>query len=222
MEFEIELTNDFVHVEFCQPTKILSSAILNGGIQLADHFLNTKVDANFLGEKSGFEEPHVSLQNLTNSQKWKGKCVGMMTAALMSSYRKIRIEEQGVWIEVLVTSGVSNARRAGDKADYQFMNETCEKVGTINILMLTNASLTEASMVECVMMIAEAKSACLADLKVTSPVSGLMATGTGTDSTAVACGTGPQVQYCGKHVLFGELLAKATHQAISESLSTER
>ena len=222
MKFDVEVNEQFLHVSFHSPVRMLSSAILNGGIQIADHFLNTKVDANFRGEKTDFEAPDLTLKRIVDSEKWNGKCVGMMTAALMQSFRRVKLEEQGVWIEVLITSGVSNARRAGDKADYLFMNEECAKIGTINILMLTNANLSDASLVECVMMIAEAKAACLQDLNVFSPVSNAIATGTGTDSTAVACGNGPDVQYCGKHVLFGELLAKATHQALFESLSLDK
>ncbi|MFA9371978.1 MAG: adenosylcobinamide amidohydrolase [Labilibaculum antarcticum] len=222
MKFSVELTDQFLHVEFEKSVRMMSSAILNGGCQNAKHFLNTKVDANFNGVRTDFESPEITLQGIADSMKWKGNCVGMMTAALMKSYRNVRIEKQGVWIDVLVTSGVSNARRAGDEADYQFMNEDCQKVGTINILVLTNAQLSDASLVECVMMVAEAKAACLQDLKVHSPVSGLVATGTGTDSTAIACGAGLLVQYCGKHVLFGEMLAKATYQAIHESLSVDK
>jgi adenosylcobinamide hydrolase len=222
MNFLVELTDQYLHVEFKESVRMISSAILNGGCQNADHFLNTKVDANFNGERTDFESPEITLQGIVDSENWKGNCVGMMTAALMSSFRSIRMERQGVWIEVFVTSGVSNARRAGDVADYQFLNEDCQKLGTINILVLTNAQLSEACMVECVMMVAEAKAACLQDLKVLSPVSGLVATGTGTDSTAIACGKGSLVQYCGKHVLFGEMLAKATYQAIHESLSEHK
>ncbi|PKQ65109.1 hypothetical protein BZG02_04570 [Labilibaculum filiforme] len=222
MELSVELTDQYCHIAFNHPVRMISSAILNGGCQYANHFLNVKVDANFNGEKSDFELPNITLQKLVDFQKWKGNCVGMMTAALMSSFRSVRMEKQGVWIEVFVTSGVSNARRAGDKADYRLMNEDCQKIGTINILLATNATLTDASMVECIMMVAEAKAACLQDLKVKSPQSGLVATGTGTDSTAIACGNGPAVDYCGKHVLFGEMLAKASYQALQESLSESK
>jgi iron complex transport system ATP-binding protein len=222
MKFVVELTDQFLHVQFETSVRMLSSAILNGGIQQADHFLNTKVDANFRGEKTVFEAPDLTLRRIADSEGWKGNCVGMMTAALMSSFRRVRMEEQGIWIEVFVTSGVSNARRAGDLADYQFMNEDCRKVGTINILVATNALLSDASMVECIMMVAEAKAACLQDLQVKSPVSGLLATGTGTDSTAIACGTASRVEYCGKHVLFGEMLAKASYQAVYKSICSNK
>nr|WP_320117114.1 adenosylcobinamide amidohydrolase [uncultured Marinifilum sp.] len=218
MEFKLGLTDDYFHVEFAEPVKMLSSAILNGGFQYASHFLNAKVDANFNGERTDFESPEISLDKLAKKNNWTGNCVGMMTAAYMKSFRSVKIERQGVWIEALVTAGVSNARRAGDLADYQFINEECEKLGTINILILTNAELTEAAMVESLMILAEAKAACMQDLNIKSRASNTIATGTGTDSAAIACGKGAKVKYCGKHVLFGEILAKAVIQAISQSL----
>jgi len=218
MNYKFDINDQFFHLEFDESVPMMSSSVLNGGFCQASHFFNTKVDANFLGEKTEFEKPAVSLLNIVNRNAWKGVTVGMMTAALMTSFRRVKIEEQGIWIEVFLTSGVSNARRAGDKADYQFMNEACEKVGTINMILLTNASLSPNSMIECIMMATEAKSACLQDLNIKSPVSGEIATGTGTDSCAVGSGTGPEVEYCGKHVLFGELLAKAVYQALKDSL----
>jgi adenosylcobinamide amidohydrolase len=222
MEYNIEHNNQFLHVEFEKPTKMLSSAILNGGFQMANHFLNTKVDANLNGEQTGFEKPERTLAGIAETNGWSGVCIGMMTAAIMKTFRRVRIEEQGVWIDALVTAGVSNARRAGDLADYKFMNDECEKIGTINILVVTNANLSDTAMVECVMMIAEAKSACMQDLNIKSRVSGNIATGTGTDSTAIACGNGSEVIYCGKHVLFGELLAKAVINGITQSLQADK
>lgn len=219
MNYKFDINDQFFHLEFSEPVNLLSSSVLNGGFCKASHFFNTKVDANFLGEKTEFEKPSVTLSTIAEANNWKGDAVGMMTAALMTSFRRVKLEKQGVWIEVFITSGVSNARRAGDKADYQFMNEACEKIGTINMIVLTNAKLSENSMIECIMMATEAKSACLQDLKVKSPVSDEIATGTGTDSCAVASGIGPEVEYCGKHVLFGELLAKAVYRALKDSLS---
>lgn len=218
MNFKFDINDQFFHLEFAEPVNLMSSSVLNGGFCKASHFFNTKVDANFLGERTEFEKPAVTLANIAEANKWRGEAVGMMTAALMASFRRIKLEEQGVWIEVFLTSGISNARRAGDKADYRLMNDDCEKVGTINMIILTNARLSQNSMIECIMMATEAKSACLQDLNVKSPVSGKIATGTGTDSCAIASGSGPKVEYCGKHVLFGELLAKTVYQALKNSL----
>jgi adenosylcobinamide amidohydrolase len=180
------------------------------------------VDANFNGERSEFEKPEKTLANIAQLNAWKGTTVGMMTAAIMKSFRSVRVEQQGVWIEAHATAGVSNARRAGDPADYKYMYDDCEKIGTINILILTNASLSDAAMVECIMMVAEAKAVCMQDLKVKSKLTDKIATGTGTDSTAIACGNESEIVYCGKHVLFGELLAKAVIKAVSQSLQDDK
>ena len=220
MKYKLDVNDEYFHVHFYQPVRILSSAILNGGFQVANHFFNAKVEANLNGERTDFEKPDASLNMIANRNNWEGTSVGMMTAAYMKTFRKHRLESQGIWIEAMVTAGVSNARRAGDTADYQYMNEECKKTGTINILVITNANLTDAAMVESVMMVAEAKAVCMQNLQVKSQVSNLTATGTGTDSTAIASGFGPEISYCGKHVLFGELLAKVVIDAVSESLKS--
>ena len=91
--------------------------------------------------------------------------------------------------------------------------------GTINILALTSARLPPAAMVETVQMITEAKAAALQDLDIRSAGTGRQATGTGTDAVAVAAGPGPRsVDFCGKHTLFGEMLASAVIEALTSSL----
>ena len=74
-------------------------------------------------------------------------------------------------------------------------------------------------MIEAVITATEAKTAALQNLGIKSPASGTPATGTGTDAIAVACGHGSiKVQYCGKHVIFGEILAKLVIEALTSSL----
>ncbi len=122
-------------------------------------------------------------------------------------------------ISVLVTDGISNARRAGDPAEYRVFDEVGIKPGTLNLIILTHAVLTQTAQVEAVMVATEAKTAVLQDIGATSPVTGKMATGTGTDAIAVVSGSAPpEIRYCGKHTLFGEMLASATMDALSSSL----
>lgn len=219
MLYTLNHTNNFVHLGFYQPVKMLSSAILNGGMQIANHFVNLRVDANFKGERTDFESPQTTLSNLAKSNHWQGTCVGMMTAANMESFAQCELQAEGIWIKALITAGLSNARCAGDIADYKQITATPNKTGTINILVLTNANLPNNAMVECIAMITEAKVACLQQLGEKSKVSNHFATGTGTDATAIACGSSAEVAYCGKHTLFGELLAKTVIQALQKSLA---
>lgn len=47
----LERSLDYIHLEFKNPVQILSSAVLNGGLVSAKHFLNLKVQENFSGTK---------------------------------------------------------------------------------------------------------------------------------------------------------------------------
>ena len=79
--------------------------------------------------------------------------------------------------------------------------------------------MSPAAMVESVMLVTEAKTVAMRKLSVKSPVSGTIATGTGTDAIAVVNGFGSEtIRYCGKHVIFGEMLASVVIEAITESL----
>ena len=135
----------------------------------------------------------------------------------------LRIEQacvEGVDITVLVTTGINNARRAGDKADIQELLGITEEVGTINLILICSARLTDAAMLEAVMVATEGKAAALQDAAVLSPVSGRLATGTGTDAIAVVSGEGPQeIAFCGKHVLLGEWIGRLVIAAVTSSLA---
>ncbi len=211
----VEHTDEHVRVGFTRTCPVLSSAVMNGGAVEADHILNLKVPKR--GETA--ELPESTLQSYTSRNGWQGLCVGMMTAASMASLRIKSETVDGVEIAVLVTAGLSNPRRAGDRADHRSMETGPQDPGTINTIVLSSAPLTDAAMVEAIMLSTEAKVAALQECSVLSPVSNAPATGTGTDSCAVACNPdGQGVRYVGKHVLFGEILGKLVKQAVAESV----
>lgn len=212
----IEHTDSYVHLSFAQNHKVLSSAILNGGVTTAKHILNKRVPKQ--GEYA--ESPRASLLNYVKQQAWDGGCIGMMTAASMESLRVASESEQGIELSVLVTAGLSNARRIGDYAEYRNMLSSPQEVGTINLIVVTSAVMTDAALAEAAMIATEAKVAALYDAGVKSPISQKVATGTGTDTVAIACCVGQEnIQYCGKHVLFGEMLGRLAYQAVMSSIS---
>lgn len=213
----LEQTDEHIHLSFQQSQQVISSAVLNGGICHANHVVNMKVDGKTHNKIT--ESPADTLAKYCIKQNWQGNSVAMMTAAPMKSFRITQREEQGIKIVVMLTSGLNNARRAGDTAEYQTMQTTVQKVGTINIIALTTAQLTTAACIEAIQMITEAKTTVLQNLNILSPVSDQIATGTGTDATVFINGNGPgSVEYCGKHVLFGEILAKLVIESLYSSL----
>lgn len=221
--YSIESTPTHIHVRFDRSHLVLSSAVLNGGLVRAKHIVNLKVEKNFEGRKEQFTPPEVTLSDKCQKMGWEGVAVGMMTAASMDTFRQVCQVVREVEVIALVTAGVSNARRAGEEAEWREIGDAPIGSGTINIIVLTNARLTQAAMVEAVITVTEAKTAVLQDRSIKSPVTGKPATGTGTDAIAVVSGFGPvEVRYCGKHVIFGEMLAKTVMQAIAASLEGER
>lgn len=218
----IENTGNHVVVHLSHNRPVLSSAPYHGGLVNADRLLIQKVTENFKGTKGPFEPPMVTLKKYCRQQGWPGMTVGMMTSAKMSSFRHVHRQSQGVVVAAVVTAGVSNARRAGDPADYRQFETEQTLSGTINSIILTNATLTPAAHVEAVMVATEAKTAILQELDIISPVSAKSATGTGTDAIAVVNGLdSPKITFCGKHTLFGEMLALVTMEALFASLSKQ-
>jgi adenosylcobinamide amidohydrolase len=214
-----EQTDNHIHVEFSSPHRVISSAVLNGGLIEASHILNLKVPKH----SEAPEAPITTLTKYCTNAGWDGTAVAMMTAASMGSFRLMQESVQGITVAILVTSGLSNPRRTGDRAEYRQMISQPEEAGTINIIAMTSAHLTDAAMVEALLMVTEAKTAALQDIGILSPVSHRIATGTGTDSVAVVSGHGPEsVAYCGKHVLFGEVLGRLTTEAVAASIEWYR
>ena len=218
--FELKQTPEHIWVVFNTERPVLSSAVFNGGACTASNILIMQVAENFNGTKQIVENPENTLAEYCRQLRIGGTTVGMMTSASMDSFRRVTRLSQGVQISVMVTAGISNARCAGDRADWRTFQTDADPTGTINIIILTNAMMSHAAMVESVMLAAEAKTVAMRKLGVKSTVSGAMATGTGTDAIAVVNGFGPEaIHYCGKHVLFGEMLASAVIEAITGSLS---
>ena len=218
----LERTADHIHLRLQEPRQVLSSAVLGGGWGQVSHLLNLKVAAD--PGNGGQLTPQQALQDYASQHGWQGPLVGMMTAAAMGSLRMVRVEQADLELAVLVTSGLANARRAGDRAEYRHLKAAVAEVGTINIVLLCSARLSPAAMVEASMMITEAKAAALQQRQILSPVSGQLATGTGTDAVAIINGIGALdnssagvIEYCGKHTLLGEYLARATIAALTDS-----
>jgi adenosylcobinamide amidohydrolase len=122
-------------------------------------------------------------------------------------------------VTALVTAGAkTNALRAGvDEGAYI---EGEEPKGTVILFLLTNAKFSDGAMARALITITEAKTAAFQDLDVPSSYTkNMQETGTGTDGIVIASGgTGPDVTYTGGHSKIGELIGKATHEAVMEAL----
>ena len=129
-----------------------------------------------------------------------------------------------LWVLTFVTAGVkSNAMRVGkDRASNAERNGQFKEVGTINIILLTNASLNAAALAASFITITEAKNIALQELDVRSSYNpGWQATGTGTDEIVVIPGRDIQCTYVGGHTKIGELMARTVTSATIDAIRKE-
>ncbi len=165
------------------------------------------------------------------------KSAGLGTAANMNNLCISSHSYRDITVVAAATGGCeSNAARAGDPASYYEYNGTHEKrtdlapgegrqdpekPGTINTIIVVNTPMEPGAMVRAVMTATEAKAAVLQEANAPSFQSQSLATGTGTDQIAIAApqsGAKP-LSSAGHHCVLGELIGKAVHDAIAETLS---
>lgn len=154
----VSCSENLVHVRFSQPHRALSCAVLNGGFCYASDFLELKVASHDPGVT---DDPAVSLQRLSEQLQCQGPAVGMMTAASLASLRVMSEEIAGEKLAVLVTTGLENARSAGDLAEHRALDDVPGERGTINLAVITSAQIADAALVEMVAIATEAKTAVL-------------------------------------------------------------
>jgi adenosylcobinamide hydrolase len=124
----------------------------------------------------------------------------------------------------LVTAGAKgNALRTGmDVASYvERAGNFVSTAGTINVILLTNAALTEGAMARTIITATEAKTAALQDPDVRSTYTPqIQATGTGTDNIIVVSGKGSSkpLRLTSGHTKIGELIGFSTKIAVAEAL----
>jgi adenosylcobinamide hydrolase len=124
----------------------------------------------------------------------------------------------------LATAGAKgNALRTGvDVAGYvERDGNFVSAAGTINVILLTNATLTDGAMARAIITVTEAKTAALQDLDVRSTCTPRnQATGTGTDNVIVVSGNGlgKPLRLTSGHTKIGELIGFSTKIAVGEAL----
>ncbi len=146
----------------------------------------------------------------------------MATAADMDNLAVVTRRHGPLTVTVLATAGArSNAIRTGVDAGAYIEGET--PAGTINLMVLSNIELSDAALARALITVTEGKTAALEDLRVPSTYTkSVQATGTGTDSIIVVSGTAaPRATYTGGHSRIGELIGKASYQAVVEALGKQ-
>jgi len=198
---------EVVHVQSAQLLTTLSSSFFGGGFRRVRHILNANVAQDYCSDS-----PAADLRAIAARCGVSDPFVGLLTAVPLRKARIVNSEAGGLRVGVLTTAGVGNATSAGVTLPY------VSKPGTINIIVLLDAKLSRAAMLNAIITVTEAKSAVLNAMDIRTP-GGVLATGTSTDTVTVATtGRGPTEPYAGPATVLGWLIAKTVRQAVQESL----
>ena len=190
----------------------VSSAVFNGGCKQAKAVLNVGVPEGY-NDRSLHLDP---LELITSSAAKLGLTkdyLAMLTAANIKNYSLVSKKTADFSVSVAATAGCSHGESSGEEMNVQ------EITGTINIIVFIDANPTESCMVASLVTATEAKSAVLRDFDVRSRYTGDSATGSITDSIAVASTCrGKIIRYSGPASKLGKAVGYCTRKAVTEAL----
>lgn len=139
--------------------------------------------------------------------------VGLMTSRsiVRHHFREARVERQAA--ACLATAGLSNAERVGRRQGLR------PKAGTINLLVQTGGSLSDAAMIEAISIAVEARTLAVLEAGFPTGPDGAAATGTGTDCVVIASPTGgEEALFAGLHTALGEAVGAAVLAAMRAAI----
>ncbi|NBE96699.1 adenosylcobinamide amidohydrolase [Nonomuraea sp. KC401] len=185
--------------EFGPGWRMISSAMLGGGIGTRAWVLNAQVVAGYARM-----DPAEHLRSLGPA----GGGVGMMTAASVDRYA--RAADGGV--EAVATVGLRVPTWAAAPEGTEDPELAPMRAGTVNIVTVLPVAMTDAALVNTVVTVTEAKTQALIE-------AGFPCTGTASDAVCVVvpahenCG-GPQEVFGGPRSEWGARVARAVHRAV--------
>jgi adenosylcobinamide hydrolase len=222
---ESEIRENKLILKSKTPLRILSSAVLNGGLRDANYIVSVQVreDAGSNIDDEVHREADDYLKEETKKLGFpQDQVVGIMTAANLKNVEVSSQEFEGTTITALATAGVHFATTTGDAIASTQRAFHLKKWGTINIIVLVDGNLTESCTVNAVATTTEAKTVALRELDVRSRFSGNLATGTVTDSIVIATTKkGKPIKYAGSGTLVGELIGKTVKEAVKKAIDNQ-
>ena len=203
-----EIREGNVVIQSSSPLRALTSSVLSRSYAKFMAIVNHQVPIGY-----DHLEPEKLFLRTINSLGLPKQTLGLMTAANVKNVSVVSRKYEKLTVCAVVTAGVTNPAAAGDNTPEELLYHT------INIILLIDGNLTQNCMVNTVMIATEAKSAALRDLDIRSHLSTELATGTTSDTIAVACTErGQRIMYAGTATKLGELIGKTVKEAVKTAI----
>ncbi|HEX5062616.1 MAG TPA: adenosylcobinamide amidohydrolase [Kofleriaceae bacterium] len=201
----VQLAPRLLVVRFAEPQRVVSWAMLGGGlgrtravawVEVRNDELRPPVDPCELA-RTRLEAAGIA------------DAVTLMTSRDLRPYVDLERTYRDVSCRCIATVGLGNALRAGDPPGPD------GRIGTINVLCCVSVGLTDEALLEALALASEARSLAVREAEVASPISGLPASGTGTDCIVIAApDTADPHRFAGKHTELGHVVGAAVHDAV--------
>ena len=209
---KIVIKDNIVAVVSDTPLTSISSGIYNGGYKKVNAILNVSVPNNY-NDKFLHDDPMNLVYDAQKKLQITTDYIAMLTAAKIQNLSIVTRQFGDTTITAIATAGWKHGESAGEDIENSHYAH-----GTINIIVILNASLTDSCLVSIFLTATEAKTAAMNDYDIRSRYSGDAATGTITDSLSVATtGVGEKIELGGPASTIGQLVGSAVRQAVKEA-----
>lgn len=190
-----------------EPLRVVSSAVLGGGLGVARSIVNVHVPKGF-----HCADTDAVLHAFAERRQLVPPVVGMLTGAATEKMEVATTAAARLTAVAIVTVGLSNATAAGRSPVAAW------RPSTINTILIVDADPEPAALVNLVITVTEAKALALADAGVKA-ADGTPASGTSTDAVTVAAtGRGPRRRFGGPVSELGWVAAGATRWAVGNGV----
>jgi len=229
-EYKLRWEAKYMIIEINQSARVLSTSHLNGGYRDDICYLFNFCEVfdspdDRCEMRAATNEGH--LISIAEELGLDPKVTtGLSTAAHMRHARPHSEYYRDFSVTAIATAGIDvNGSRVGDPAYWHEKDgvPVLEKPGTINILLLIDADLSEGAMARALVTCSEAKVAALQEVQAPSLYSNGLATGSGTDGTIVVCNSASPTRLtsAGHHSKLGEYIGRVVKETMKEALVAE-
>jgi adenosylcobinamide amidohydrolase len=203
---EVALDPPWLIARLATPLRLLSWAPRHPGFVTTDSVIWREV------RDADLTEDFDALAWLAKSLKARGEAeaVGLITSRDLSRFRLETCCSGLISASCLATVGLTNAERVGTR-----LANAHASPGTINLLAVTDAPLSETTLIELSSIATQARTAAVMDHGPTLFTG--RATGTGTDCIVVGAPPGDET-FAGLHTEVGEAVGAAVYAAVSKGV----
>ncbi len=218
--------NNLLEIRFARRREIISTSALNGGIQTSLKGVfncDCKEYLIKLGVENTISNEELLLQICHDHALDEDTYSGLCTCAYIKNTSVKTEIFQELSVTAVVTAGVDeNGQRIGEHAEYYEQDGCFSKTttGTVNIILLINASIPAGTLSRILITATEAKTAAIEELQIPSAFSNGIATGSGTDGIIVVSNPDSLLRCteAGQHCKLGELIGRCVKEAVKEAL----